>query len=105
MRNPFLPKWVKIGRSHSPDERAKQFSASQTFKIAVQRTFAGKGYLEKTTYNNFKKIRVKHGPGMEWFELGLDEATTLIEAAIIQDRIDELDPNSEFPWNDVLHLE
>ena len=103
MRKPLLPKWVNIGRSHLPDKRAKQLSASQPFKISVKRTFAEKGYLEKTIHDKLKKIRIKHGPGMEWFELGVDEASILIEAAIIQERIDEMDPNPEFQWKNYMH--
>lgn len=90
MENPRLPGEIKIGRSHNPEERAKQLSAGQNFRIVVKRSYGEKGFLEKTLHHKLQRRRVEHGPGVEWFNVSVDQADILVKAAIVEDDLSKL---------------
>jgi len=88
--NPRLPGEIKIGRSNNPEERAKQLSAGQNFRIVVKRSYGEKGFLEKTLHHKLQRRRVEHGPGVEWFNVSVDQADILVRAAIVEDDLSKL---------------
>lgn len=87
MENPRIPGEVKIGRSQNPEERAKQLSAGNNFRLVVRRSYGEKGFLEKTLHHKLKCRRVEEGAGIEWFKVSVDQADILIRAAILEDEI------------------
>lgn len=87
MENPRLPGEIKIGRSHNPEERAKQLSAGQNFRIVVKRSYGEKGFLEKTLHHKLKHRRVEQGAGVEWFKVSVEQADILVQAAIVEDEL------------------
>ena len=46
----LLPGMIKIGRSNNPEERAKQLGTSLPFRLTVERSYSGKGFLERTLH-------------------------------------------------------
>ena len=87
MENPRIPGEIKIGRSRDPEERAKQIGAGNNFRIVVKRTYGEKGFLEKTIHRKLKRRRVEEGSSVEWFRISVEQAESLIVAAIIEDDI------------------
>ena len=87
MENPRIPGEVKIGRSQNPEERAKQLSAGNNFRLVVRRSYGEKGFLEKTLHQKLKRRRVEEGAGIEWFKVSVDQADILIRAAILEDEL------------------
>ena len=85
MENPRISGEVKVGRSHNPEERAKQLSAGNNFRLAVKQVYVGKGYLEKTVHQRLKARRVEEVAGTEWFKISTYQADTIIKAAILED--------------------
>jgi len=80
---------LKIGRSHSPETRAKQLSASQPFKNNVIRTWAGYGFLEKGLHDRLVHRRLEGEAGREWFFLSVEDAEILVQAAIVENKLQE----------------
>ena len=87
MTNSCVAGQVKIGRSHQPEQRAKQLCAGSNNHILVMRTYGGKGFLEKTIHNKLRTRRVEGIPGIEWFWLSVEQASLLIEATILEDEL------------------
>jgi hypothetical protein len=87
MENPRITGEIKIGRSRDPEERAKQLCAGQNYRMVVRRTWGEKGFLEKTIHHKLKRRRVEEGAGVEWFQVSVEQAETIIAAAIIEDDI------------------
>ena len=87
MENPRIPGEVKIGRSQNPEERAKQLSAGNNFRLVVRHSYGEKGFLEKTLHQKLKRRRVEEGAGIEWFKVSVDQADILIRAAILEDEL------------------
>ena len=83
MSNSWRPDMVKIGRSSNPEERAKQMNMSHPFRLAIEHSYGGKGFLEKPLHDRLKHRRVEGGPGREWFKLSAEQANTLIRASIV----------------------
>jgi hypothetical protein len=53
----------------------------------VRRSYGEKGFLEKTLHQRLKRRRVEEGAGVEWFKVSVDQADTLVRAAIIEDEL------------------
>lgn len=87
MENPRIAGEVKVGRSRDPEERAKQLCAGQNYRMIVRRTWGEKGFLEKTIHHKLKRRRVEEGAGVEWFRVSVEQAETIIAAAIVEDDI------------------
>ena len=87
MENPRIPGEVKIGRSKNPEERARQLSNGHPFWLVVRRSYGCKGFLEKTLHQRLKSRRVGGGPGTEWFKVSVEQASVLIESAILEDEL------------------
>ena len=83
MSNSWRDDMVKIGRSSNPEERAKQMNASHPFRLAIEHSCGGKGFLEKPLHDRLKHRRVEGGPGREWFILSAEQADTHIRASIV----------------------
>ena len=87
MENPRIPGEVKIERSQNPEERAKQLSAGNNFRLIVRHSYGEKGFLEKTLHQKLKSRRVEEVAGVEWFKVSADQADILIKAAIVEDEL------------------
>ena len=83
MSNSWRDDVVKIGRSSNPEERVRQMSQSHPFRLAIERSCGGKGFLEKPLHDRLKHRRVEGGPGREWFKLSAEQADALIRASIV----------------------
>jgi hypothetical protein len=95
MENPRVPGEVKIGRSHNPEERAKQLSTGHNFRLAVRRSYGTKGFLEKTLHKKLKSRQVEGGAGVEWFSVSVEQASLLIESAILEDELAKHTPGAQ----------
>ena len=84
MENPRIHGEIKIGRSQSPEDRAKNLSSGHNFRLIVKYSYGGKGFLEKTLHNQLKHLRVDIGAGVEWFRLTVEQADLLIRATILE---------------------
>ena len=84
VENPRVHGEIKIGRSQSPEDRAKQLSAGHNFRLIVKYSYGGKGFLEKTLHNKLKHLRVEIGAGVEWFRVTAEQADLLIRATILE---------------------
>ena len=91
MSNSLLPDIVKIGRSSNPEERAKQLGASHPFRLRVECSYGGKGFLEKSVHDRLKHRRVEGGLGREWYRLKAEQADTLIRASIVDHELTSRD--------------
>ena len=80
---------IKIGRSANPEERAKQLGASHPFRIKVEFSYGGKGFLEKTLHDRLKHRRVEGGLGREWYKLTPEQADVLIRASIVDHELQQ----------------
>ena len=87
MSNSLLPGIVKIGRSANPEERARQLGTSHPFRLIVEFSYGGKGFLEKTLHDRLKHRRVEGGGGREWFRLTPEQADVLIRASIVDNEL------------------
>jgi len=84
MENPRIHGEIKIGRSQSPEDRAKQLSAGHNFRLVVKYSYGGKGFLEKALHNKLKQLRVEAVAGIEWFKLSAEQADLIIRATILE---------------------
>jgi len=84
MENPRIPGEIKIGRSHSPEDRAKQISSGNNFRLLVKYSYGGKGFLEKTLHHKLKLLRVEGAASIEWFKLTTEQADLLIRATVLE---------------------
>ena len=87
MVNPRIPGEIKIGRSCDPEERAKQLSNQQNFRLVVKHSYKDKGFLEKIIHQKLKHCQVEEGAGVEWFRVSVEEANSLIIATIFEDNL------------------
>ncbi len=87
MENPRIRGEVKIGRSQTPEDRAKQLSSGNNFNLQVLQVFLGRGYLEQTIHLRLKCRRVENVAGREWFQVSRDQADTIIKSAILEDEL------------------
>ena len=83
MSNSWRADIVKIGRSSNPEDRARQMNTSHPFRLTIERSYGGMGFIEKTLHDRLKHRRVEGGPGREWFTLSAAQADTLIRASIV----------------------
>lgn len=84
MENPRIPGEIKIGRSHSPEDRAKQIASGNNFRLIVKYSYGGKGFLEKTLHHKLKRLRVEGAASIEWFKLTTEQADLIIKATILE---------------------
>ena len=84
MRNSIIPGMVKIGRSHFPEERAKDLAAAHPFEIIVRLSYKGWGRLEKEMHEKLRHRRVDGGSGREWYQATPEKADLLINAVILE---------------------
>jgi hypothetical protein len=56
---------------------------SHPFRLAIEHSYGGKGFLEKPLHDRLKHRRVEGGPGREWFKLSAEQADALIRASIV----------------------
>ena len=87
MTNSLIPNIVKIGRSFNPEERARQLGMSHPFRLIVENSYGGKGFLERVLHDRLKHRRVEGGLGREWFKLKAEQADVLIRASIVDHEI------------------
>ena len=87
MRNSMLTGMVKIGRSHSPEDRARDLAAAHPFEIIVCSSYGKWGGLEKKIHYKLKHRRVDGGRGREWFNVTPEQAAILISAVIMEHEI------------------
>ena len=92
MTNTLIPHMVKVGRSHDPDIRAKDLSQSHPFKIIVCHRYIGYGFLEKLIHDKLQKKRVEGGRGREWFSIEPKQADLLIQAAMLEHKLQAPQP-------------
>ena len=92
MTNTLIPHMVKVGRSHDPDIRAKDLSQSHPFKIIVCHRYTGYGFLEKLIHDKLQKKRVEGGRGREWFSIEPKQADLLIQAAMLEHKLQAPQP-------------
>ena len=82
--NHLIPNIIKIGRAINPSLRAHDLSRSQPFTLAVHKTYPHWGLLETTVHRRLKNQQVTTGRGTEWFTVDQRHAEVIIEATILE---------------------
>ena len=77
---------LKIGRATDVQVRARQLATSHNFRMHVLATFTGWGFLESRVHAMLAASRATGGSGREWFDVSLDNACSVIAAAMFNDR-------------------
>jgi hypothetical protein len=82
--NPLIPNMVKIGRAANPYVRAHDLSRSQPFQLVVSKVYPKWGLLEKAIHRRLKAQQVTTGRGTEWFTVDERQVEVIIEATILE---------------------
>jgi hypothetical protein len=82
--NPLIPDMVKIGRAANPHVRAHDLSRSQPFHLVVSKVYPKWGLLEKAVHRRLKAKQVTTGRGTEWFTVDERQVEVIIEATILE---------------------
>ena len=82
--NPLIPNMVKIGRAANPHVRAHDLSRSQPFQLVVSKVYPKWGLLEKAVHRRLKAQQVTTGRGTEWFTVEERQVEVIIEATILE---------------------
>ena len=82
MRNTRIPGMVKIGKSHTPEDRARDMARSHPFEMVICSTYEKWGFLEKLIHYKLRHRNVIGGSGREWYHVTPEQADRLISNVI-----------------------
>ena len=87
MQNSRIPDEKKVGRSHDPEQRARQLGASQNFRLQILKVYPACGHLESTVHKRLKARKVTEGQGEEWFRVDLATLDMIVQGCIAESQI------------------
>ena len=87
MRNSLIPGMVKIGKSHNPEDRARDLARSHPFEMVICSTYERWGFIEKKIHDKLRHRNVIGGTGREWFHVTPEQADRLIANVIVEQEI------------------
>ena len=87
MRNTRIPGMVKIGKSHTPEDRARDMARSHPFEMVICSTYEKWGFLEKLIHYKLRHRNVIGGSGREWYHVTPEQADRLIANVIVEQEI------------------
>ena len=77
----------KVGRSHDPEQRAKELGKSRNFKMQILKVFHCQGHLEATVHKRLKARKVTEGDGVEWFRIDMQTLDMIIAGVIAESQL------------------
>ena len=87
MQNSRISDEKKVGRSHDPEQRAKELGKSQNFKMQILKVFHCQGHLEATVHKRLKARKVTEGDGVEWFRIDMQTLDMIITGVIAESQL------------------
>jgi T5orf172 domain len=87
MQNSRIPNEIKVGRSHDPEQRARELQKCQNFTIQILKVWHCQGYLETTAHKRLKVRNVTGHFGQEWFRIDLRTLELVIEGLIAESQL------------------
>jgi hypothetical protein len=78
MKYDFDDSKVKIGTSHSPEQRRRCIEGQHDFLMETLCVFPTKGGLEKHVHKALKDLRSKKGKCKEWFKVPAKDAVAVV---------------------------
>ena len=87
MQNSRIPDEKKLGKSHDPEQRAKDLGKSHNFTMQILKVYNGCGHLEATVHKRLKARKVSEGLGEEWFKIDLQTLDTIVQGVIAESQI------------------
>jgi hypothetical protein len=87
MANSRIPDEKKVGRSHNPEQRARELGKSQNFRLQILKVYPGCGHLESTVHRRLRTRKVAEGEGQEWFRCDLDTIDMIVQGCIAESLI------------------
>ena len=78
MKYDFDDSKVKIGTSHSPEQRRRCIEGQHDFLMETLCVFPTKGGLEKDVHRALKDLRSKKGKCKEWFKVPAKDAVAVV---------------------------
>ena len=87
MQNSRIPDEKKVGRSHDPEQRARELGRSQNFRLQILKIYPGCGHLEATVHRRLKARKVTEGQGEEWFRIDLATIDMIVQGCIAESQI------------------
>ena len=87
MINSRIPDEIKVGRSHTPEQRAKELQKSQNFTIQILKVWHCQGYLETTAHKRLKVRNVTEHDGQEWFRIDIQTLSLIVEGLIAESQL------------------
>jgi hypothetical protein len=87
MQNSRIPDEKKVGKSHDPEQRAKDLGKSHNFAMQILKVYNGCGHLEATVHKRLKARKVAEGLGEEWFRIDLQTLDMIVQGVIAESQI------------------
>jgi hypothetical protein len=87
MQNSRIPDEKKVGKSHDPEQRAKDLGKSHNFAMQILKVYNGCGHLEATVHKRLKARKVAEGLGEEWFKIDLQTLDMIVQGVIAESQI------------------
>ena len=87
MQNSRIPDEKKVGKSHDPNQRAKELGKSQNFRMQILKVYHCQGHLEATVHRRLKARKVTEGDGQEWFKIDLETLDTIVQGVIAESQL------------------
>ena len=87
MQNSRIPDEKKVGKSHDPEQRAKDLGKSHNFQMQILKVYNACGHLEATVHKRLKARNVTEGDGKEWFKVDLETLDLIIQGCIAESQL------------------
>ena len=78
---------IKVGKSHDPNQRSKELSKSQNFRMDILKVYHCQGHLEATVHRRLKARQVTLGDGREWYRIDFETLDTIVQGVIAESQL------------------
>jgi len=78
---------IKVGKSHDPNQRAKELGKSQNFRMEILKTYHCQGHVEAIVHKRLKARQVSLGDGREWFRIDFETLDTIVQGVIAESQL------------------
>ena len=78
---------IKVGKSHDPNQRSKELSKSQNFRMDILKVYHCQGHLETTVHRRLKARQVTLGDGKEWYRIDFETLDLIVQGVIAESQL------------------